>query len=102
MTRTAVIGVGRLGQHHARLLSSLPSSKLVAVVDTDEKRGEKIAKSANAEWTDDYRKLIGRIDAAVIAVPTPLHYRIGKELLENGVHCLVEKPLCQKIEEAEE
>ena len=102
MTRTAVIGVGHLGQHHARLLSSIPASRLVAVVDSDEKRGEKIAKSSNTEWLDDYRKLIGRVDAAVIAVPTPLHHQIGKELLESGVHCLIEKPLCQKIEEAEE
>jgi predicted dehydrogenase len=100
--RTAVIGVGHLGQHHARLLGTLPDSSLIAVVDNDPKRGDKIAKSSNTEWVDDYRKLFGKIDAAVLAVPTPLHYRIGKDLLEQGIHCLIEKPLCQKIEEAEE
>ena len=102
--RAAVIGVGSLGQHHARILGAHPNSKLEFIVDADEKRGEKIAKAnaAKPAVLTDFRQLIGKVDAVVISAPTQFHYRIAKPLLESGIHCLVEKPITINVEEAEE
>lgn len=100
--KTAVIGVGSLGQHHARILASHPKSELLFVVDSDKKRGEKIAKSAGCGYIDNFMDLIGKVDAAVVSVPTEYHYQIAKSLLENGIHCLVEKPFTLSVEDAQD
>ncbi len=102
--RTAVIGVGSLGQHHARILGKHPDSKLEYIVDTDEKRAEKLAKANDAHPAvlTDFKQLIGKVDAVVISAPTQFHYSIAKPLLENGIHCLVEKPITLNVEEAQE
>ncbi|MCB4790747.1 MAG: Gfo/Idh/MocA family oxidoreductase [Elusimicrobia bacterium] len=100
--KTAVLGVGSLGQHHARVLANHPNSLLTAIVDVDTKRGEKIAKLYNAQSHSDYKSVIGKIQAAVISVPTPFHFKIAKELMEAGIHCLVEKPFTSTVEEAQE
>lgn len=100
--RTAVIGVGSLGQHHARILSKHPSSILKYVVDTDLKKSQKIAKANETGHLTDFNELIGKIDAVVVAVPTPYHYKVAKPLLENGLHCLVEKPFTLNINEAQD
>lgn len=104
IVRTAVIGVGSLGQHHARILGKLPDSNLKYIVDTDEKRAAKIAKSNDAkpQVLTDFKELIGKIDAVVIAAPTQFHYQIAKPLLENGIHCLVEKPITLNVNEAQD
>lgn len=101
MIPVAVVGVGHLGQHHARLLSQIRSS-LAGIVDVDEKRAEKIAAACKTKTYPTLAPLLGHVRGAVVAVPTPLHYTIGKYCLENGLHCLIEKPLCQTVEEAEE
>src|SRR5207237_1365358 len=72
------------------------------VVDMDEKRAKSVAKSAKTEPFNFYKELFGKVQAAVIAVPTPLHYQIGKDCLEAGIHCLIEKPLTQDVPQAEE
>ncbi|MDR2192590.1 MAG: Gfo/Idh/MocA family oxidoreductase [Endomicrobium sp.] len=100
--KTAVIGVGSLGQHHARILASHPNSELKYIVDTDIKRGEKIAKANNTAHISDFNEIIGKVEAAVISAPTQFHYSIAKPLLESGVHCLVEKPFTLNVDEAEE
>ncbi len=102
MIETAVIGVGHLGQHHARILHELPGSKLVGIADMDEKRVKQIAKSCKTTPYSYYKDLFGKVKAVVIAVPTPLHYQIGKDCLEAGIHCLIEKPLTQDVQQAEE
>lgn len=98
--KTAVIGVGALGRHHARILGTLPGAELVAVADADAAQARKIAATIPCGWTTDYRELLGRIDAAVIATPTFLHRPVGAELLEAGVHVLMEKPLAASREDA--
>ncbi|MDR1942512.1 MAG: Gfo/Idh/MocA family oxidoreductase [Endomicrobium sp.] len=103
--KTAVIGVGSLGQHHARILGDHPGSELKYIVDADEKRALKIANAAAKNSLPialtDFTGLFGKIDAAVISAPTQFHYDIAKPLLENGIHCLVEKPFTLNIEEAQ-
>lgn len=77
-------------------------SKLEFVVDVDEKRTKKVAKVNKTDHLTDFGGLLGKIDAAVIAVPTGYHYLVAKPLLQNGIHCLVEKPFTLSVEEAEE
>jgi predicted dehydrogenase len=100
--RVAVIGIGSLGQHHARILGQHPNSKLEFVVDVDAKRAEKIAKINKTNYLTNFNELIGKVDAVVVSVPTPYHYQVAKPLLQNSIHCLVEKPFTLNIAEAEE
>lgn len=98
----AVVGAGRMGQHHAKFLSQIESCSFEGVVDVDAKKSEKVAAAWRTKSYTNYQHLFGKVKGMVIAAPTPLHYSIGKDCLENGIHCLIEKPLCEKVEEAEE
>jgi len=99
-TKVAVVGVGALGEHHARIYSELSETELVAVVDIQEERGQQLAKLCDCQFHNDYRKIIGAVDAVSLAVPTVEHARIGVDLLHQGVHVLVEKPIAQSTAEA--
>ena len=87
--RVAVIGVGHLGRHHARILSALPGARLVAVVDTNRARAEEIARTVNAQALFDARDLAGQVDAVTIAVPTEVHRDIAMPFLEAGIPAIV-------------
>jgi predicted dehydrogenase len=99
--RIAVIGVGHLGRHHARILASLPGAELVAVVgETVRKRLE--VYSQQTRPLVDYREVLGGVDAVTLAVPTELHREIALPFLSAGVPVLVEKPMARSLEEADE
>ena len=103
--RTAVIGVGHLGRQHARIHADLAAEGLaefVSVCDLDEKTAQVIAAERRVEWTADWRKLIGQIDAVSLAVPTESHCEIACGLLDAGIHVLVEKPIARTLAEADE
>jgi len=100
--RVGVVGVGRLGQHHARIYAELPHTTLVGVADTDRARAGKIASSYLTQALFDYRMLIGKVDAVSIAVPTTSHHAIARDFLGNGVNVLVEKPITATVAEARE
>jgi predicted dehydrogenase len=100
--RIAVIGVGHLGRHHARILSALPGVQLVAVVDTNRARAEEIAAANHTQPAFDHRDLLGRVDAVTIAVPTEIHRDIALPFLEAGVPVLVEKPIARSLAEADD
>jgi predicted dehydrogenase len=91
--RAGVIGVGHLGQHHARLYASLPDSTLVGVVDHDHGRASLIGAQYGARAFDDLPDLLKHIDVVSVAVPTSAHYSVTKACLEAGKHVLVEKPI---------
>ncbi|MEO8258338.1 MAG: Gfo/Idh/MocA family oxidoreductase [Acidobacteriota bacterium] len=99
--RVAVIGVGYLGRHHARILSTLPGAELVAVVDTNPTRAEEIAAAHGTRSVADYREVIGQVDAVSIAVPTELHHDIAMPFLSAGIAVLVEKPMARSLAEAD-
>jgi len=99
--KTAVIGVGSLGQHHARILAKHPKSELIAVVDCDAKRGEKISSQYGIPSYQNLEDIINKVQAVVVSVPTPSHYPVAKKLLEAGINCLVEKPFTSNVEEAQ-
>ena len=102
--RTAVIGAGSLGRQHARIHSALAAegtSQFVAVCDLNEETAQTVSEERNTEWTTDWRQLLGRVDAVSLAVPTEVHCEIACELLEAGVHVLVEKPISRTLDEAD-
>jgi predicted dehydrogenase len=98
----AVVGAGRLGGFHAQKLARHDAVELVAVADPVAAARERIATECGTQSVADYRQLVGRIDAAVIAAPTPLHHSIARDLLDRGVHLLVEKPLTVSAAEADD
>ena len=96
-----MIGVGHLGRHHARILSTLPGVRLVAVVDTNRARAEEVARTAGTRAAFDACELASAVDAVTIAVPTELHHDIALPFLEAGIPALVEKPMARSLAEAD-
>ena len=100
--RIAVVGVGYLGRHHARILASLPGAELVAVVDTNGARAREVAAANGTRALTEYRELLGKVDAVTVAVPTELHREIALPFVSAGVHVLVEKPMARSLVEADD
>ncbi len=99
--RVGVVGVGRMGRHHARIYSQMPEVRLVGVVDADAKRCAAVASEYGASGFGDTDELIAAgVDAVTVAVPTKHHRRVAEPLLRAGVACLVEKPLAPDVAEA--
>ncbi|MCX7594650.1 MAG: Gfo/Idh/MocA family oxidoreductase [Fischerella sp.] len=99
--RIGVIGVGNMGQHHARVLSSMKDVELVGVADINVERGLETASRYKVRFFEDYCDLLPHVEAVCIAVPTRLHYAVGINCLLAGIHVLVEKPIAASISEAE-
>lgn len=99
--KAAVIGVGHLGRHHARILSTLPGVTLAGVVDTNRDRAAQIAAEYGTVAAAEVGEL-GPIDAAVVAAPTEQHAVLARPLLAAGVHVLIEKPIAATLPEADE
>jgi predicted dehydrogenase len=93
----AVVGTGYFGRFHAEHYARNKRAKLVAVVDTNEEKGRAVAAEFGAEPAFDYRSILGKVDAASVAVPTPLHYEIARDLIQSGIHVLVEKPIADSV-----
>ncbi len=105
MLRTAVIGVGHLGRQHARIHASLAAegrTEFIAVCDINSETAQSVAVERETEHLSDWRKLVGRVDAVSLAVPTEAHSEIACALLEAGIHVLVEKPISRTLEEADQ
>ena len=98
--RLGVVGVGHLGQHHARLYHGM--GVLAAVADASAERAAAIAGPLGVPHFSDFRELFGKVDAVSVAVATVLHFEVAKPFLERGIPCLVEKPLAKTIAEGEE
>jgi predicted dehydrogenase len=100
--RVAVVGVGHLGRHHARILASLPDVELVAVVDTNRQRAEDVAAASGTRPLFDAADLAGHVDAVTVAVPTEQHRAIALPFLAGGVPVLVEKPMARSLADADD
>jgi predicted dehydrogenase len=98
--RMAVIGVGHLGQAHARVLSALTDVELVGVADANAAQAEIVAARHNTRAFTHFGPLLDQVDAATIVVPTVQHHAVATAFLDRGVHVLVEKPLAPTIEQA--
>lgn len=102
MKRIGVIGVGYLGQHHARIFSGLDGAQLSFVVDADIERAREIAGKYGCAYCADYRDIIDRVDALSIVTPTTLHYGIARDCIDAGKDILIEKPITCTVDEAED
>lgn len=101
--RAGVIGVGAMGQHHARLYFQLPDVELIAVADTDGERAISIAQIYECQAYPDYRDLLNeKLDVVSVAVPTTLHKQVALDAISRGINVLVEKPIADTMESADE
>jgi predicted dehydrogenase len=98
--RLGVIGTGYLGRIHVRLARDLKDAELVGAADPDPAARERIETELGVATFADYRTLAEQVDAAIVAAPTPLHLAIGLDLLDRGLHVLMEKPLAASAEQA--
>lgn len=99
MLDIGLIGAGAMGANHARLAMGLRDARLTVIVDPDESKGRVIAEQVGARHVTHYREAINEIGAAIVAVPTPLHEAIVCDLLQSGLHVLVEKPIASSAAE---
>jgi predicted dehydrogenase len=100
--RVGVIGVGYLGQHHARIYSEIEDIELTAVADIDKKKADAFAEKYGCEAYYDYRDILNKVDALSIVTPTTTHFDIAIGCLNAGKDILIEKPITVTIEEADE
>lgn len=100
--KVAVIGVGHLGRHHARLFAAEPGADLVGVVDLDPERAARAAAEYGTQAFTSWEAVRGRVDAVSVAVPTEAHREIALPFLTDGVHVLVEKPMARSLEDADQ
>lgn len=101
--RCGAVGVGRMGQHHARVYANDPSCTLVGVVDASPDRAAEIAAKFNCPaFRSEEELLKAGVDAVSIAVPTTSHKRSAEPFLRAGVACLIEKPLAPDAKTANE
>jgi predicted dehydrogenase len=101
LLKVAVVGVGHLGKWHADKYAVASNCELVAVVDSNTANAREVAQKHGVEVYSNYRDIIPLVDAISLVVPTSLHYKIAREFLEAGIHCLIEKPITESIAEAE-
>lgn len=100
--RIGVIGTGSLGRHHVRILSSLPGAELVGVYDIRPEIAAAVAHEFDTRSYPALEPLAQQLEAAVVAVPTIDHAAVGCELLERGIHVLVEKPIAASLRAADQ
>ena len=100
--KTAVIGGGKMGSIHARVYSTLDTAELLAIVDTDKQRAEKLAAEYNCKALSGYEELIGSVDAVTISTPTQAHYEVAKTFITAGIAVMIEKPLAASIQQGQE
>ena len=100
--RVGIIGVGYLGMQHARILSYLEEADLKGVADIDFKRAMQIGNRHGVNYYKNFEQMLDEIDAAIVATPTSEHYAITMKLLKAGKSVLVEKPIAETVEQAEE
>src|SRR5690348_11327721 len=100
--KVAVIGAGSMGRNHVRTYSKMKNVTLVAVVDIDPSTA-KMAEEYGVPFLTDYTDLFkkGAVDAVSVVVPTHLHHKVATDFMNQGIHCLVEKPIASHVEEAE-
>lgn len=99
--RVGIIGVGYLGTQHARILSYLENAELKGVADIDFKKALQIGNRHGVPYYERYEEMLDEIDAAIVATPTSEHFSVSMNLLQEGKHVLVEKPITETVEQGE-
>ncbi len=99
--KTAVVGVGSLGRHHLRWHSQLDCCELVGLYEIDRDRAAKYAAEYNITAFESLDQLADAVDCVSVVVPTSVHYEVAIELVERGIHCLIEKPVTATYEQGQ-
>lgn len=104
MIRAAVIGVGSMGKNHARVYNELEDVALVAVSDPDSEAGEKVASRYKSDYYGDHHDMLAneKLDLVSVAVPTKLHHAVAVDVVKQGLHLLLEKPIADTVARAED
>ena len=102
--KTAVIGAGSIGFNHARVYKELDDVELVGVADVDASTAQAAARLYGARAYTDYRQMLDqeKPDAVTVAVPTDGHFAVGMEVIERGIHLLIEKPIASTLPEGQQ
>ena len=102
MINVAVIGVGNMGKHHARVFSEMKEANLAAVCDINGIKGREIAGKFKCKFYSDYKKMIEseELDAVSVVVPTKYHKNVAISCIDKGMHVLIEKPISDTLESA--
>lgn len=100
MLELAIVGAGVMGSHHGRVAMGLRDARLAFVVDPNAEAGNRLAEATGAKYVPDVSEIIGLVDVAVVAVPTRLHRPVAEQLMAEGIHVLLEKPIASTVEEA--
>ncbi|MCX5711528.1 MAG: Gfo/Idh/MocA family oxidoreductase [Candidatus Omnitrophica bacterium] len=99
--KIGVIGVGYLGSIHAKIYKETKGCELTGVCDTNPENLKNVSRHLRVPAYSDYKELFGKVDAVSIATPTFSHHQVAADCLENGLHCLVEKPFTLTLAEAD-
>ena len=102
LLKCGVIGVGYLGQHHARIYSELEGAVLAGVFESDADRAKEISERHQCPVFSTIEELAETCDAISVVVPTDKHHEVAVPLLKAGCHLLIEKPICETVEQATE
>jgi len=100
--RVGVVGAGYLGKFHAEKYSQMDDVELVGIADLNRVQAESVSKKVKTNAYTDYRDLIGKTDAVSVVVPTPAHFEVSRDFLENDIDILIEKPITTTLAEADE
>ena len=99
--RVGVVGVGHLGRFHAQNYAQIAAADLIGVYDVDSETAQRVASEFGCDSFSDQGELLKQVDAVSVAVPTDLHFDVGRVVIEGGVHCLMEKPIAQDLKQAD-
>jgi len=100
--RVGIIGVGYLGTQHARILSYLEEAELKGVADIDFKKAMVIGNRHRVKYYENFEDMLDEIDVGIVAAPTSEHFSIATKLLSEGKSVLLEKPITETVQQAEE
>jgi predicted dehydrogenase len=100
--KVGVVGVGYFGQFHVEKYAKIKEVELVGVVDVDTSRAREIAKRYRTQPFNHHADLFNKVQAVSIAVPTPFHYSMTKDFFLQGIDVLLEKPISNTLEEADD
>ena len=98
--RAGIVGVGSIGKNHARIYSELPGVKFAAVFDTNREAADAVSREHGVPVAATLGEFASMVNAATVSTPTPHHHEIGKFLLNEGKHLLIEKPITETPEQA--
>jgi predicted dehydrogenase len=96
-----VIGTGIMGKNHVRVYSESKSVESLSVFDVNHAAAEEVARTFRITAHQTIDELLRNVDAVSICVPTRFHYDIARKCIEQGVHMLIEKPICNSMAEAD-